>query len=358
MAADTDSSAPVLEFRGVTLCFDPGRPVLAGVDWSVGPGQRWVVLGANGSGKTSLLRLAGGWLFPTAGTVDVLGHRLGRVDVRTLRRRLGYASGALAAQMRPSVTGLEVVMAAKHAALETWWHTYDDADRARARALLERMGCAHLADRTVATASDGERQRVQLARTLMVDPDLLLLDEPTAGLDLGGREALVGRLADLAAAADAPATVLVTHHTEEIPPGFTHALLLRAGQVLAAGPLDETLTAEALSICFDTPVILERRAGRFIALASPTKEAKPLMSYPPAPRQDIVEDLHGHAVADPYRWLEDADDPATRAWSKAQDELARPFLDRIPARERLAGRLRQLSVGVVTPPTVRGDRPF
>jgi len=357
MAAEHHDPAPVLAFRAVTLCFDPGRPVLSGVDWSVGPGERWVVLGANGSGKTSLLRLAGGWLFPTSGTVDVLGHRLGRVDVRTLRRRLGYASGALARELRPSVTGLDVVMAAKHAALETWWHTYDDGDRARAWSLLERMGCAHLADRPISTASDGERQRVQLARTLMVEPDLLLLDEPTAGLDLGGREALVGRLADLAAAPDTPATVLVTHHTEEIPPGFTHALLLRAGRVLAAGPLEATLTAGSLSDCFDTTVTLERRAGRFIALASPAPEPPP-MTYPPAPRQDTVDDLHGHPVADPYRWLEDADDPATRAWSKAQDDLVRPFLDRIPGRDGLAGRLRELSVGVVTPPAVRGDRAF
>ena len=358
MAAQQNSHAPVLAFRGVTLCFDPGRPVLDGVDWEVGPGERWVVLGANGSGKTTLLRLAGGWLFPTTGTVDVLGRRLGRVDVRRLRRRLGYASGALTAQMRPSVTGLEIVMAAKNAALETWWHAYDDTDRARARELLERMGCGHLADRPIATASDGERQRLQLARTLMVEPDLLLLDEPTAGLDLGGREALVARLADLAAAPDAPPTVLVTHHTEEIPPGFTHALLLRAGQVLAAGPLDETLTAATLSACFETAVTLERRNGRFIALADATRPQTPGSSYPPAPRQDIVENLHGHLVSDPYRWLEDAEDPATRAWSKAQDELARPLLDRLRGRDALATRLRELSVGLVTPPTVRGDRLF
>jgi iron complex transport system ATP-binding protein len=268
MADNQNSHAPVLAFRGVTLFFDPARAVLDGVDWEVRAGERWVVLGANGSGKTSLLRLAGGWIFPSGGTVDVLGHRLGRVDVRTLRRRLGYASGALTQMLRPGVTGLDIVMAAKHAALETWWHTYDDADRARARSLLDRMGCAHLADRAIGTASDGERQRVQLARTLMVDPDLLLLDEPTAGLDLGGREALVSRLAELAAAPDSPPIVLVTHHTEEIPPGFTHSLLLREGRVLAAGPLDETLTADALSACFDTTVTLERRAGRFIALAT------------------------------------------------------------------------------------------
>jgi len=359
MATETDRHAPVLAFRGVTLSFDPGRPVLAGVDWQVAPGERWVVLGANGSGKTTLLRLAGGWLFPTTGTVDVLGRRLGRVDVRSLRRRLGYASGALASQLRPGVTGVEIVMAAKHAALETWWHSYDDEDRARARALLDRMGCGHLADRPIATASDGERQRVQLARTLMVDPDLLLLDEPTAGLDLGGREALVGRLADLAAAPDSPPTVLVTHHTEEIPPGFTHALLLRSGRVLAAGPLEETVTAAALSACFDTTVTLERRNGRFIALAAPaTPTPASPAGYPPAPRQDIVEEIHGHLVADPYRWLEDADDPATRAWSKAQDELCRPFLDGLPGRQATAARLRELSVGLVTAPTVRGDRLF
>jgi prolyl oligopeptidase len=333
--------------------------VLRALDLAVPAGARCLLVGANGSGKTTLLRLAGGWLFPTTGTVDVLGQRLGRVDVRTLRRRLGYASGALTSQLRGSATGLEIVMAAKYAALETWWHSYDDADRARARALLDRMGCGHLADRPIATASDGERQRVQLARTLMVDPDLLLLDEPTAGLDLGGREALVGRLADLAAAPDAPPTVLVTHHTEEIPPGFTHALLLRSGGVLAAGPLDETLTAATLSACFEVAVTLERRNGRFIALANPSANpAASAAAYPPAPRHDIVEEIHGHLVADPYRWLEDADDPATRAWSKAQDELCRPFLEQLPGRDATAARLRELSAGLVTPPAVRGDRFF
>ena len=258
----------VLAFRNVTLRFDAGPDVLVGIDWEVRAGDRWVVLGPNGSGKTSLLRLAGGWIFPTTGEVDVLGHRLGQVDVRQLRRRLGYASGALGAMLRPGVTADDVVMTAKHAALEAWWHRYDQADRARARALLERMGCGHLVGRPMATASDGERQRVQLARTLMIEPDLLLLDEPTAGLDFGGREALVSRLAELARDPTAPTTVLVTHHVEEIPPGFTHALLMRAGEVLKAGPLDATLTAEVLSACFGLPVALERRAGRFLAVGT------------------------------------------------------------------------------------------
>ena len=258
----------VLAFRNVTLRFDASPEVLIGIHWEVRPGERWVVLGANGSGKTSLLRLAGGWIFPTTGEVEVLGHRLGQVDVRHLRRRLGYAGGALTAMLRPGVTADDVVMTAKHAALEAWWHHYDHADRDRARALLERMGCGHLVGRPVATASDGERQRVQLARTLMVEPDLLLLDEPTAGLDFGGREALVSRLADLARDPAAPPTVLVTHHVEEVPPGFTHALLLRDGEVLACGPLEATLTADTLSACFGLPVTLERRAGRFLAVGN------------------------------------------------------------------------------------------
>lgn len=263
----------MLAYRGVTLRFpgvspQVGKPVLSDVDWEVNAGERWVVLGANGSGKTSLLRLAGGWLFPTTGEVEVLGHFLGRVDVRRLRLRIGFASGALAAMLRPGISAADVVMTAKHGALEAWWHPYDEADGIRARALLERMGCGHLADRPVGSASDGERQRIQLARTLMVAPDVLLLDEPTAGLDLGGREALLARLADLARDPAAPPAVLVTHHVEEIPPGFSHVLLLRSGRVLAAGPLETTLTPEALSECFGLPVILERRGERWLGLGA------------------------------------------------------------------------------------------
>ena len=258
---------PALSFSDVSLNFDGRVSALTRVDWAVHAGERWVVLGANGSGKSSLLRLAGGWVFPSTGAVRVLGREIGRVDVRELQRRIGYAAGALAAKLRPGVLAEDVVMTARNAALESYWHTYDDADRARARSLLERMGCGHLLGRTLGTASDGERQRVQLARTLMVDPDLLLLDEPTAGLDLGGREALVARLADLARDPASPPTVLVTHHAEEIPPGFTHCLLVRAGRVLAAGPLEDTLTADSLSACFEVKVILERRGDRWVAFA-------------------------------------------------------------------------------------------
>ncbi len=225
------------------------------------------MLGRNGSGKTTLLRLASGFIHATSGTVDILGQRLGRTDVRRLRARIGLTSAALADQLRPSLDALDVVMTAKHAALEPWWHHYDDGDRRRGRELLERLGVAALADRTFGTLSSGERQRVLLARTLMVDPGLVLLDEPNAGLDLGGREELVGALGALARDVAAPPTVLVTHHVDEIPPGFTHVLLLRAGRVHAAGPIATTLTAATLTETFGLPLCLERRDGRFSAYA-------------------------------------------------------------------------------------------
>jgi iron complex transport system ATP-binding protein len=242
--------------------------ILDDVNWVVAEGERWIVLGANGSGKTSLIRIASLYLHPSTGTVDVLGQRLGRVDVRRHRRRIGVVSASFADLLRPGLTATEIVMTAKHAALEPWWHEYDDTDRARAILLLGRFGCAELADHPFATLSSGERQRVQLARTLMTDPGLLLLDEPTAGLDLGGREDLVRRLGELAADPATPATVLVTHHVDEIPPGYGHVLLLRDGRVTAAGPVDDVLTSAALSECFGIDVTLERRHGRWSAFAS------------------------------------------------------------------------------------------
>ena len=257
----------VLALRGVGRAVD-GTQVLRGVDWEVRPGQRWVVLGPNGSGKTTLVRIATMWEHPSTGVVELLGQRLGRTDVRRLRAGVGFTSAAMADMLRPSLTAAEVVMTAKHAALEPWWHRYDAADAGRARAALERVGCGDRSDQRFGTLSSGERQRVLLARALSLEPGVVVLDEPNAGLDLGGREQLIVLLSDLAADPDTPPLVLVTHHADEIPEGFTHALLLRDGAVLASGPMDETLTSANLSECFGLDLTLERRHGRWTARAA------------------------------------------------------------------------------------------
>lgn len=245
-----------------------GRRILDDISLQVARGQHWLVLGANGSGKTTLLRIASMYEHPSSGSVRVLGEQLGRTDVRKLRQRIGYASAALGADFRPALTATEVVMTAKHAALEPWWHQYSDEDRSHARNCLDRMGVVRLADRNLGTLSSGEQQRVFLARTLMNDPGIVLLDEPSARLDLGGREQLVAALDDLAADPGGPPFVLVTHHVDEVPDGVTHALLLRDGTAVSQGPIDEALTAESLSDCFDMSLALERRAdGRLSAWA-------------------------------------------------------------------------------------------
>jgi iron complex transport system ATP-binding protein len=242
------------------------RTILAPLTWNVLPDQRWIVLGANGSGKTTLLRIAAMYEHPSTGDVRVLGEHLGRTDVRVLRRRIGYMSPSLAGQLRRELRCLDVVMTAKYAALEPWWHRYDDADEARALACLDRMGVAWLAERTLATTSSGEQQRVLLARTLMNEPAVLLLDEPSARLDLGGREQLVLALAELTTDPAAPPLILVTHHLDEVPPGMTHVLMLRDGNVVASGPIDRTLTSANLSDCFGLPLALKRTDdGRFTA---------------------------------------------------------------------------------------------
>lgn len=243
-----------------------GVVILDSISLRIEHEQRWVVIGANGSGKTSLMRVMAMYDHPTTGSVEVLGERLGRTDVRELRRRIGYASAALADQLRGDLSAHDVVRTARFGALEPWWHRYDDADDARARDCLGRLGVGQFGVRRFATLSSGEQQRVLLARTLMNDPAVILLDEPTARLDLGGREQLVTTLADLAADTSAPPFAMVTHHVDEIPPGVTHAAILRGGRLIDSGPLDEVVTAESLGDCFGVALHLERRAnGRFSA---------------------------------------------------------------------------------------------
>lgn len=255
---------PTVELRGVSVIHGDSM-ALDAVDWTVRPGENWVVIGPNGCGKTTLLQVIGGHRHPSRGTADVLGRRLGRTDVRELRRHIGYTAAALGRTLRPELTALEAVVTARFAALETWWHRYEDADWERARALLADAGCEHLADRTFGTLSEGERQRVLLARTFMADPGLVVLDEPAAGLDAAGRELLVGQLARLATRRESPPIVLVTHHTEEIPPNFSHVLLLRRGRVLASGELESTLTEQNLQDCIGLRLSLERRGGRWFS---------------------------------------------------------------------------------------------
>ncbi len=230
--------------------------VLSGVNWQVDGGDRWAVLGPNGSGKTTLVQLASGYLHPTRGHVEVLGHRLGRVDVRALREHVATVSAGVSRMILPRLSAREVVVSASRGALEPWWHSYSEGEWDRASALLAAAGFDRIAERPFGVLSEGERQQVMLARALMSEPRLLLLDEPCAGLDMGGRERLLSRLGTLAKDAAALPLVLVTHHVEEIPEGFTHVLLLRGGTVIAAGPMASTLSPDSLSECFGLPLDL------------------------------------------------------------------------------------------------------
>jgi iron complex transport system ATP-binding protein len=252
-----------IQVAGVRLV-EQGTPVLHDVEWTVDARDRWVVLGPNGSGKTSLLRVLSFQRAPSSGTVTVLGDTYGAVDVRVARRRIGLASSALLQRLRPTLTAREVVVTGLDAAWEPWWGTYDDADQARAEALLDFVGCAGHADQPIATLSEGERKRLLVARLLMAEPELLLFDEPCAGLDLGGREALVALLGELARDGGRP-IVMVTHHLEEVPPGFTHALLLREGRIVAAGPIAATLTSAAVSSTFGLEVVVDTDGDRYAA---------------------------------------------------------------------------------------------
>jgi iron complex transport system ATP-binding protein len=254
----------VLELADVTVKRGQAT-LLDGVDWMVEEDERWVILGPNGAGKTTLLQVASAQVHPTTGVAGILEEVLGTVDVFDLRPRIGLTSASLADRIPRGETVRDVVVSASYGVVGRWREEYDDLDHDRAAELLEEMGVRHLSDRTFGTLSEGERKRVQIARALMTDPELLLLDEPAAGLDLGGREDLVSTLSVLALDPDSPATVLVSHHVEEIPPGFSHALLLREGRVVASGLLDQVMTEENLSATFDMPLVLQHTAGRWSA---------------------------------------------------------------------------------------------
>jgi len=254
----------VIELAGVSVVRG-GNRLLAGIDWRVDEADRWVILGPNGAGKTTLLQVLSTQLYPSEGVVGILGDVIGTVDVFELRPRIGLTSAALADRIPRSERVGDVVVSASYAVIGRWREEYDDLDHERAAELLAEVGVAHLVDRTFGTLSEGERKRVQIARALMTDPELLLLDEPAAGLDLGGREDLVSTLSVLAADAASPATVLVSHHVEEIPPGFTHVLMLREGAVVAAGPIARTLNEDTLSDTFGLALQLDHSDGRYSA---------------------------------------------------------------------------------------------
>lgn len=228
------------------------------VSWTVEEDERWVVLGPNGAGKTTLMQVVSAQLHPTSGHAGLLDETVGRIDVFELRPRIGVTSAALAERIPRHERVHDIVVSASYGVVGRWREHYDDLDHQRATDLLREMGVLQLADRTFGTLSEGERKRVQIARALMTDPELLLLDEPAAGLDLGGREDLVSTLSVLAHDPDSPATVLVSHHLEEIPPGFSHVLLLRGGQVVDAGYIGDVLTEVNLSATFGLPLTVAR----------------------------------------------------------------------------------------------------
>jgi len=244
-----------------------GTAILDSVTWSVDDDQRWVILGPNGAGKTTTLQIAAALLHPTSGTAEVLEEPLGGTDLFELRPRIGFASSAMARRVPRTEKVVDVVMTAAYSVTGRWNEEYDELDERRAQRVLGEWKLAHLADRTFGTLSDGEQKRVQIARAVMTDPELLLLDEPASSLDLGAREELLQLLGGYASASDSPAIIMVTHHVEEIPRGFTHVLLLRDGGIVAAGPLAEALTSQTLSTTFGLDIELTERDGRYAARA-------------------------------------------------------------------------------------------
>jgi iron complex transport system ATP-binding protein len=258
--------AAVVELAGVSIVRN-GSTLINNISWEIDESDRWVVIGPNGAGKTTLLQVISAQIHPSSGVAGLLGEVLGTVDVFELRPRIGLTSAALAERIPRGERVHDVVVSASYAVVGRWREQYDELDHERASELLAQLGIDRLANRTSGTLSEGERKRVQIARALMTDSELLLLDEPAAGLDLAGRESLVTALGELAQDQYAPATVLVTHHVEEIPNGITHAMLLKAGEIMAAGPLRDTLTADNLTKTFEVDLSLVEADARWAARA-------------------------------------------------------------------------------------------
>ncbi|SEN02263.1 ABC transporter ATP-binding protein [Cryobacterium sp. TMT1-3] len=256
----------VLHFTGVSVVRG-GTTILDSVNWSVDDDQRWVILGPNGAGKTTLLQIAAAFMHPSSGQAEVLDETLGETDVFELRPRIGFASTAMARKVPGNEKVLDVVMTAAYSVTGRWNEEYETIDERRAQRVLQEWKLDHLADRKFGTLSDGEQKRVQIARSVMTDPEILLLDEPAASLDLGARESLLQLLSGFAQEPNSPAIIMVTHHVEEIPLGFTHVLLLAGGQVVSAGPIGEALTATALSETFGLNIELTETDGRYSARA-------------------------------------------------------------------------------------------
>ncbi len=254
----------VIDFNNVSVIREK-RAILNNVDWQVEANQRWVVIGPNGAGKTTLLRVAAAQIHPSQGQAEILGERLGEINVFDLRTRIGFASSALASHIPNSESVLDAVMTASYAVTGRWNEKYDDIDERRARRVLSEWKLSDFADRAFGTLSDGERKRAQIARAVMPDPELLLLDEPVSSLDLAAREQTLSIISQYAQSPYAPAMVMVTHHLEEIPAGFTHALIIRDGQIFAAGEINSTLTSDKISEAFGFGLVVTQEAGRFRA---------------------------------------------------------------------------------------------
>ncbi len=256
----------VIQLNDVSLVRG-ARPILDRIDWRVEDNQRWVIIGPNGAGKTSLLRIIAAEIHPSIGSAEILGERLGEVNVFELRTRIGFASSAQAAHIPNSETVLDAVMTASYAVTGRWNEKYDDVDERRARRVLAEWHLQDFADRAFGTLSDGERKRAQIARAVMTDPELLLLDEPVASLDLAAREHTISIIGEYASAPSAPSMVMVTHHLEEIPKGFTHALILQNGKVFAAGEIEHTITSDKISEAFGLAITVDSVDGRYRARA-------------------------------------------------------------------------------------------